>query len=828
MELSVDQALRQGVAAQKAGKLKDAERLYRAILQVQPKHPEANHNLGVMAVAVGKALEAIPRFKLALEVNPKIEQFWLSYIDALIKVERFDEAKRMLVEGEKSGVSSERLKLFHQQIQTWPSDDKQNSRQGSKVSETRERLAEKKKSEKRRPQTTSPSAGPSQDQINRLLELYQYGKFADAKKLAASLTQQSPSHPFAWKVMGAVLKQTGRLNESLLPVQKSVELSPNDAEAHYNLGNTLTELGKLDEAEASYKQAIALKPDYAHTHYNLGNTLKELGKLDEAEASYKKTIALTPDYAEAYSNLGVALQELGKLDEAEASCRQAIAIKPDYAHAHYNLGNTLKELGKLDEAEASYKQAIAMKPDYAEAYINLGVMLQELGRLGDAEASYKEAITLEPDYAEAHSNLGNTLRGLGRSQEAEASFRQAIALKPDFAEAHINLCDLLQATNKIDKLLLALGEARSKIFGIKADFLYFEALVYFRTERYAEAGALLDQITEGELSETSKASYYKLVGDFRHRNRDYDAAFSAYEDSNRTVKAGREFLGLEIAAGQYFELHKNTALQLEQLSMESPLFKRPYQDGRGPSFLVGFPRSGTTLLDTILRTHSRITVIEEQPMVQKVSETLGGLRDVSAAETVDSDRLSVARESYLKELSRHTLVPEESLVIDKFPLNLLRAPLISQAFPEAKFILALRHPLDCILSCWMQNFRLNAAMANMVDLDRIVDFYCVAMKIFKLSQERYGLNVHRIRYEDLIEDFETASTSVLEFLGLEWEIALLNYQATALARPKINTPSHSQVIKPIYKTASYRWKHYEKHLEKYKSQLSLWIEEYGY
>ena len=794
MEMSVDQALRQGVAAQKAGKLKDAERLYRAILQVEPKHPEANHNLGVMAVAVGEALEAIPRFKLALEVNPKIEQFWLSYIDALIKVERVDEAKRILVEGEKSGVSSERLKLFHQQIQTWPSDDKQNYRQGLKVSEKRERLAEKKKSEKRRTQTTSPGAGPSQGQINLLLEHYQYGKFADAEKLAASLTQQSPSHPFAWKVMGAVLKQTGRLNESLLPVQKSVELSPNDAEAHNNLGNTL----------------------------------KELGKLDEAEASYKKTIALKPDYAEAYSNLGVTLQELSKLDEAEASCRQAIALKPDYAHAHYNLGNTLKELGKLDEAEASYKQAIAMKPDYAEAHINLGVTLQELGRLRDAEASYKQAIALKSDYAEAHSNLGNTLRGLGRSQEAEASFRQAIALKPDFAEAHINLCDLLQATNKIDNLLFALGEARSKSFGMKADFLYFEALVYFRTERYAEAGALLDQVTEGELTETRKAFYYKLVGDFRHRNCDYDAAFSAYEDSNRTVKAGREFLGLEIAAGQYFELHKNTALQLEQLSMESPLFKRPYQDGREPSFLVGFPRSGTTLLDTILRSHSRITVIEEKPMVQKMTETIGGLGDVSAAETVDSDRLSVARDSYLKELSRHTLVPEESLVIDKFPLNLLRAPLISQAFPEAKFILALRHPLDCILSCWMQNFSLNAAMANMVDLDRIVDFYCVAMKIFKLSQERYGLNVHRIRYEDLIEDFETATTSVLEFLGQEWERALLNYQATALVRPKINTPSHSQVIKPIYKTASYRWKHYEKHLEKYKSQLSLWIEEYGY
>ena len=136
---------------------------------------------------------------------------------------------------------------------------------------------------------------------------------------------------------------------------------------------------------------------------------------------------------------------------------------------------------------------------------------------------------------------------------------------------------------------------------------------------------------------------------------------------------------MEIAAGQYFELHKNTALQLEQISIESPLFKRPYQDGREPSFLVGFPRSGTTLLDTILRTHSRITVIEEQPMVQKMSEALGGLRDVSAAETVDSDRLIVARDSFLKVLSRHTLVPEDSLVMTS-STQPATSSLISQAF----------------------------------------------------------------------------------------------------------------------------------------------------
>ena len=249
---------------------------------------------------------------------------------------------------------------------------------------------------------------------------------------------------------------------------------------------------------------------------------------------------------------------------------------------------------------------------------------------------------------------------------------------------------------------------------------------------------------------------------------------------------------------------------------------------RQPTFLVGFPRSGTTLLDTILRTHSKINVVEEQPMLEKMHSALGGLQDVSAIEALDESDLSLASNAYFEELERHTDWTGGSLVIDKLPLNLLKTPLIHQVFPEAKFILALRHPLDCILSCWMQTFKLNTAMANMVDLDRIVDFYCVAMDTFHLSQRRYGLDVHRIRYEDLIEDFEAETTSILRFLDLEWESELLNYQATALARRKISTPSHSQVIKPIYKAASFRWKHYENHLEKYKCKLAPWFEEYGY
>ena len=413
MELTIEQALQQGVTAHKEGKLEEAERLYRVILQSQSAHPDANHNLGVLAVSVNKADAALPLFKTALEANPKIEQFWLSYIDALIKEKQFDNAKAVLEQAKQQGADADRLNSLEAQLPPKTQIENVNS------------------------------ASPSQQQLNSLLEYYQNGRFSEAEKLAVEITQAFPRHQFAWKVLGTVLGATGKKSEAVDANQTAVAISPQDAETRSNLGTALKELGRLDEAEASYKQAIAFKPDYAEAHYNLGITRKELGRLDEAEASYKQAIALKPDYAGAHSNLGNTLQELGRLDEAEASYKQAISLKPDYAEAHSNLGVTLQELGRLDEAEASYAQAIALKPDYAEAHSNLGTALQELGRLDEAEASYKQAIALKPDYAEAHSNLGNTLKELGRLDEAEGSYSQAIALKPDYAEAHSNLGEVL-------------------------------------------------------------------------------------------------------------------------------------------------------------------------------------------------------------------------------------------------------------------------------------------------------------------------------------------------------------------------------------------------
>jgi tetratricopeptide (TPR) repeat protein len=356
MDLTNEQALQEAVKAHKAGKLQEAEALYRAILQAQPKHPDANHNLGVLAVSLNKSELAVPLFKAALEVNSKQVQFWISYVDALIKTNQLEVAKSVLAQGKKLGLAGERVDALEAQLAPIEVVERSESilqNKPSSFTQQRKKVSAKKEKKKNSSlNQTNPNQvrSPSQVEVNDLLEHYQKGRFDLAENLAKTITQKYPYHQFGWKVLGVALYQAGKLHESLTANQKAVELVPKDAELHYNLGVTLQELGRLEDAEASYRKAIAIKPDYAEVFLNLGNTLKELGRLEDAEASYRKAIAINPDYAQAHSNLGITLKELGRLEEAEASYRKAISLKPDYEAAQYNLGIWYWELGKYKQA----------------------------------------------------------------------------------------------------------------------------------------------------------------------------------------------------------------------------------------------------------------------------------------------------------------------------------------------------------------------------------------------------------------------------------------------------------------------------------------------
>jgi tetratricopeptide (TPR) repeat protein len=435
MELTIEQALLKAVEAHKAGKLQDAEALYRAILQAQPKHPDANHNLGVLAVSLNKSELALPLFKTALEVNSKQVQFWISYVDALIKTNQLEIAKTVLEQGKKLGLAGDRVDSLQARLTPIAIVEKSKSileKQPSSFTQQRKKASAKKKNSSSNQTSPNQVRSPSQVDVNGLLEHYQKRRYDLAESLANQITQKYPDHQFSWKVLGALFMQTGRLQESLIANQRAVVISPNDAEAQSNLGNTLKELGRLEDAEASYNKAIAIKPDLAEAHSNLGATLQELGRLEDAEASYNLAITIKPEYAEAHSNLGATLQELGRLEDAEASYNKAITIKPEYAEAHSNLGATLQELGRLEDAETSYNKAITIKPEYAEAHSNLGNILQELGRFEDAKTSYSKAIEISPSYGDAYYNRGNVYRDIHQFEAAIKDYEKALSIKPDY------------------------------------------------------------------------------------------------------------------------------------------------------------------------------------------------------------------------------------------------------------------------------------------------------------------------------------------------------------------------------------------------------------
>ena len=798
MELTIEQALQQGIAAHRECKIQDAERLYRAILKSQPLNPDANHNLGLIAVSVNKTEAALPLFKTALEASPKIEQFWLSYIDALIKDNQINNAKRVIKKAKKKGFSS--VKLDALAAKFYPKTQVGNA----------------------------DTSSPSQYQLNSLLKYYQTGQSDDAEKLAKSITQQFPQHQFAWKVLGAIFGQSGRTIEAENANQTSVSLSPQDAEAHYNLGITLKELGRLDEAEASYtkaialkpdsaeahsnlgitlqelgrldeseascRQAIALKPNSAEAHSNLGNTLQKLGRLDESEASYTQAIVLKPDYVEAHSNLGNTLQELGKLDESEASYRQAIALKPDYAEAHSNLGNTLQELGRLDESEASYTQAIALKPDSAEAHSNLGNTLQELGKLDESEASYTQAIALKPDYAEAHSNLGGTLLKLGRLGEAEASYRQAIALKPDSAEAHSNLGGTLQELGRLDE-----AEANyTQAIALKPDFAEAHRILTLmkifdaQDEQYSKMQELyLDKNISEEQRCHINFGLAKACEDLG----DFEQAFAHYSEGNLLRK---KLLNYDI--NQDVELFKQIKFnfpRIEKNSLESDKLSKNLM----PIFIVGMPRSGTTLVEQIISSHLQVTGAGELSFATQFGALIArGLSDAN------NESLLNFRGEYLKKLQN---VSNGSFIVtDKMPQNFLYIGLLAAVFPEAKIVHVKRKHAAVCWANYKQYFT-SKSIGYCYELCDILTYHKLYENLMEFWGKRLSNRIYNIDYELLTVNQESETRQLIEYLGLVWDENCLLPQNNMRS---VATASNLQVRQKVYQGSSEQWKKYELYL----------------
>lgn len=360
MELSVAEVLQRSINAHTEGNLQDAERLYRAILESQPDHPDANHNLGLLLVGQRRITEALPLFRKALQANSRVEQFWLTLISALIEAFAIDEVRQALLDARLAGVSKHKLDAMEAQLKLALDSDE-----------------------------------PPQAPRALLLESYQSGEMEQAEGLARSLTDDFPNHPFAWKVLSAVLRELGRLSDAVSAARTVVTLTPDDAEAHCNLGLIEQELNQLEAAEVSYRRATAVRPDNAEAHFRLAVFLQGLGRYVEAEEEYRAVILVQPRHVGALVNLGTVLRALGNFAGSFSAYKNALNLNPAgpspdgvksglqasmRSSILSNIGNVLKDSGDYLDAVSAYREAIKEDDNNRDARAALGYLLLKLGR----------------------------------------------------------------------------------------------------------------------------------------------------------------------------------------------------------------------------------------------------------------------------------------------------------------------------------------------------------------------------------------------------------------------------------------------------------------
>ena len=498
ISLEIERALQQAVVLHQSGQLQLAEALYLAILKLDPNHPDANHNLGVLAVKNNQFTAALPFFLAALNADPTQGLYWISYIDTLFKAGQTEDARQVLALARHQVLAENEVNALALRLES--------SIQKTQFSDT---TVDKSVATPKISKKTPPKAQPatrlkkhlSTREISTLSALLAKGQYAEAASIARIMTEHFPFSGLGWKALGIALIHLGQHAEALAPMQKTVELLPSDFDAHNNLGNILHNLGRLEEAEYSYRRVLTLKPNYAEVHCNLGNNLGNQGKLKEAEASYNKALQLKPDHTDALNNLGNMLLEQGKFSEAEISFRRILQIKPDCAQAHNNLSIALKKQARLDEALASAHQAVKFNPAYADAYNNLGGTLRDLGKLDEAASSFRQALQIKPNFVEASSNLGGTLRELGQLDEAMTWCRHALTLNPAFAGAYSNMAGVHKELGQLDEAIANCRRA------IEIDPSYFYA--------YSNLGSALETQGEFEAAITSFRQALTLKPDFQ-------------------------------------------------------------------------------------------------------------------------------------------------------------------------------------------------------------------------------------------------------------------------------------------------------------------------
>lgn len=560
----------------------------------------------------------------------------------------------------------------------------------------------------------------------------------------------------------------------------------------------------------------------------LATIYRELGNYSEAEAACRKALELHPKFAEAHHTLGAILQCRGKIQDALNYYKSAIQLKPDFTEAYYFLANTLRESGLLEQAVEYYRITLRLNPNHVAALCNLGGTLTGLHKFDEAALHLNKANRLRPGTAPVLCNIARILQLLGNPKEAEARCREALYHNPNAVDALVMLAELLEKSSRLTETR-ELVERGLKLAPNHAGLRFIEAKLARRENRHQDAITIAETALTANPTADKKAELHYLLGQLYDHLGEANRAFLHFLEANhisaRAVSGADSHIYLrrvekrrELFRAALPILKNETADSVGSLSKESPVF------------LVGFPRSGTTLLEQILDSHPLLRALDERPAVEVMLKTYDRIvtRRSDAVTALAESEIKELREAYFNEVNKWLKYESGQILVDKQPLNLIDAYFIWRVFPNAKFIFAMRHPCDVCLSCFMQNFALNEAITTFTNLEATAATYASVMELWLEYVRHLPLQYHMIRYEDLVENMENETRRLLSFLNIAWNDGILNHADHAKQRGMITTPSYHQVTQPIYKNAKFRWKRYAQELKPVMQTLQPFIEHFGY
>ena len=799
--ISIDEALQRGIAAHKATDLRQANLYYSAILKAQPHHPDANHNMGILAISIGKIDVSIGYFENAIKSNNKNEQYWLSLINAYSDLGNFQKALNTIASVRKIISPSENFDFIEQTV-------------------LQQQAIKRKKDLKHEEKIP-------QELVDQLIDFYNSKKFNETVQKASLLLKSYPKSDALWNILGGAYNFLGKFDMALACYEQATLLKPNLPDNYFNIAVILNEKGNIDDAIVQYKQVLKIDPLYFKAHLNIGNIFQLKGDLLNAIKSYEAVLKINPEYIQAYFNLAEALKKSGKtqlainayntviekdpnacyafhnlgalyldsgdLEKSIENCIKTIDCNPAFAEAHFNLATGLQRIGKLDSAIKSLKQAIKLKPDYADAMNNLGNMYQLKGDPQEAIRCFEKSLEINPELAPARAGLGDCFVTLGRPEQALSIFNEGVKRFPNFLPLATGLANLQMFLGMTDKATSSFQKLVSMDAGNSYAHRQLSGLTTYheKTKHFTE----MERLYRGKnLGVNDRINFGFALGKAYDDIGEYAKAFSHFSSANSIL------LDMNLYD---FNNDKNYFKKLKKSfrAISSwPAITHPELDIT-PIFIVGMPRSGTTLLEQILSAHDAVHGAGELPTLPLLIKSQNW--------SFSRNGLEIIRQRYYEELSIRSTGAK--VVCDKLPHNFLFLPIIAKCFPNAKIVHITR---DRNAVCW-SNFRHYFPAPELgysQCLKSAFQYYDLYAALMRYWEEVFQIDIIHTKYEALCAALEPEAKTLLQKLGLPWD--------RKCARPDLNsrfiqTASTNQVRSRVYTGSSDKWQNYIQYLQNF-------------